>query len=184
MLASGRKGGMITLLIAAGLLGWVTSPAEAAVHVEGQVQAGGRAVAGSTVSLWAASADSPVRLAQVQTDADGNFVVSVDQTPLGASSVYLIANGGTAAVSRAGGANGAIALLAVLGGLPPARVIVNEFTTVASVWTHAQFLNGIAIQGHALGLRIAAGNVPNFVDFATGGWGVSIQDPLTHKSVI
>ena len=51
-------------------------------------------------------------------------------------------------------------------------------TTVASVWTHAQFLDGTAIKGHALGLRIAAGNVPNFVDLQTGGWGTTIQDPL------
>jgi hypothetical protein len=169
---------MVTLLIAAGLLGWVTGQAEAAVLVAGQVQAGGAAVAGSTVSLWAASAERPVRLTQVQSDADGNFAISVDQTPSGASSFYLIANGGTAAVSRASGANGAIALLAVLGGTPPSRVIVNEFTTVASVWTHAQLLDGTAIQGNALGLRIAAGNVPNFVDIATGGWGEAIQGPL------
>ena len=173
-----RKAGILTLLIAAGLLGWVTGPSEAAVRVEGQVQAGGGAVSGSTVSLWAASAGSPVRLAQVQTDAGGNFVLSVDQTPSGAPSFYLIANGGTAAISRAKGANGAIALLAVLGGAPPARVIVNEFTTIASVWTHAQFLSGTAIQGNMLGLRIAAGNVPNFVDITTGGWGEAIQGPL------
>ena len=173
-----RKAGILTLLIAAGLLGWVTGPSEAAVRVEGQVQAGGGAVSGSTVSLWAASAGSPVRLAQVQTDAGGNFVLSVDQTPSGAPSFYLIANGGTAAISRAKGANGAIALLAVLGGTPPARVIVNEFTTIASVWTHAQFLSGTAIQGNMLGLRIAAGNVPNFVDITTGGWGEAIQGPL------
>ena len=66
----------------------------------------------------------------------------------------------------------------MLGGKPPARVVVNEFTTVASVWTNAQFLDGVALQGHALGLRIAAGNVPSFVDLGTGGWGVAIQDPL------
>ena len=178
MLTCGRNGGMVTLLIAAGLLGWVTGPADAAVHVEGQVQAGGGAVVGSAVSLWAASTEAPVRLAQVQSGADGNFVVSVDQTPNGASSFYLIANGGTAAISKSSGANGAIALLAVLGGTPPARVIVNEFTTVASVWTHAQFLDGTAIRGDALRLRIAAGNVPNFVDLSTGGWGGAIQDPL------
>ena len=51
-------------------------------------------------------------------------------------------------------------------------------TTVASVWTNAQFLDGTAIKGHALGLKIAAGNVPSFVDLATGGWGATIQDPL------
>jgi hypothetical protein len=174
----GRKGAIVTLLIAAGWLGWVIGPAAAAVHVEGQVQAGGGAVAGSTVSLWAASADAPVRLAQVQTGADGSFVVSIDQTPSGASSFYLIANGGTAAISRASGANEAIALLAVLGATLPARVIVNEFTTVASVWTHAQFIDGTAIKGYALGLRIAAGNVPNFADLSTGGCGGMIQDGL------
>ncbi len=67
---------------------------------------------------------------------------------------------------------------AVLGGNAPAHVVVNEFTTVASVWTAAQFLDGTMIKGHALGLHIAAGNVPNFVDLATGGWGEAIQDPL------
>ena len=51
-------------------------------------------------------------------------------------------------------------------------------TTVASVWTNAQFLDGTAIKGPALSLRIAAGNVPNFVDLQTGGWGPAIQDPL------
>ena len=55
---------------------------------------------------------------------------------------------------------------------------INEFTTVASVWTHNQFIDGTAIKGHALGLRIAAGNVPNFVDLETGGYGVMIQDDL------
>src|SRR5262249_53911389 len=44
--------------------------------------------------------------------------------------------------------------------------------------THAQFLDGTAIKGHALGLKIAAGNVPSFVDLQSGGWGTTIQDPL------
>ena len=35
-----------------------------------------------------------------------------------------------------------------------------------------------AVSGNALGLRIAAGNVPNLVDTATGGWGKVILDPL------
>ena len=66
----------------------------------------------------------------------------------------------------------------MLGNSPPDKVVINEMTTVASVWTNAQFLDGTAIKGNALGLRIAAGNVPNFVDLATGGWGGAIQDPL------
>ena len=54
-------------------------------------------------------------------------------------------------------------------------------TTVASVWTNAQFLNGTALKGHPLGLRIAAGNVPSFVDLQTGGWGTTIQDSLNSS---
>src|SRR5262249_945156 len=34
------------------------------------------------------------------------------------------------------------------------------------------------IKGHALSLKIAAGNVPSFVDLPTGRWGTAIQDPL------
>ena len=40
-------------------------------------------------------------------------------------------------------------------------------TTVASVWTHNQFIDGTAIKGQPLQLKIAAGNVPSFVDLQT-----------------
>ena len=71
--------------------------------------------------------------------------------------------------------------MTVLGSEPPSSVVINELTTIASVWTHAQFVDGAAIEGHALGLRIAAGNVPNFVDLTTGGLGPVIQDPLNSS---
>ena len=78
------------------LLGSLTNSAMAATtRIEGQVQAGGGAVAGSTVSLWAASAGAPTQLAQAPTGADGQFVITVDQTPAGASIFYLVAAGGT-----------------------------------------------------------------------------------------
>jgi hypothetical protein len=165
--------------IAAGLLAqMIPSTAQAATRIEGQVQIGGGALAGSTVSLWAASADAPARLAQVQSDADGRFVVSVDATPSGVSSLYLVASGGTPAVSKAGGDNKGIDLLAVLGNDPPPKVVVNELTTVASAFTNARFIKGESISGNPLGLKIAAGNVPNLIDPATGGWGKVILDPL------
>jgi hypothetical protein len=81
-------------------------------------------------------------------------------------------------MNKGGGDNPALAFLAVLGGSAPAKVVVNEMTTVASVWTNAQFLDSAAIKGPALSLSVAAGNVPNFVDLSTGGWGATIQDPL------
>jgi hypothetical protein len=159
------------------LLG-VCCPAEAALRIQGQVEAGHGAVAGSTVSLWAAGADAPVRLAQTQTDAGGQFVVSVDQTPIGTPVLYLVASGGTPAAHKADGNNSALDLMAVLGAAPPAAVVVNELTTVASAFTNARFIKGDAISGNPLGLKIAAGNVPNLVDPATGAWGKVLLDPL------
>ncbi len=170
MLACTRKGGIITLLIAGALLGWVAGPAEAAVHVEGQVQAGGGPVAQSTVTLWAASANAPMQLGQTKTGADGHFAISVDQSVGNDAILYLVASGGTPAVNQVGGNNPTLDLLAVLGGTPPATVVVNELTTVASAFTAARFIDGESISGNPLGLRIAAGNVPNLVDPATGGW--------------
>ena len=161
-----------------GLLSLVSGTADAAVRIQGQVQAGGGAVAGSTVTLWAGSGGEPKQLAQAKTADDGSFALGTDETPGSGVSLYLIAQAGVASVNRDAGDNPALAFLAVLGGTPPAKVVVNEMTTIASVWTNAQFLDGAAIKGPALSLSIAAGNVPNFVDLPTGGWGGPIQDPL------
>ena len=168
-------------LLALGALGFLAvaaGAAEAAVRIDGQVQIGGGAVTGSTVSLWAASADVPTRLAQVQTDADGRFAVSVEATPSGASSLYLVASGGAPAINKAGGDGKGIDLLAVIGNDPPTKVVVNELTTVASAYTNARFITGESISGNPLGLRIASGNVSNLVDPVTGRWGKVILDPL------
>jgi len=66
----------------------------------------------------------------------------------------------------------------VLGTELPKTVTVNELTTVASTFTAARFIDGEAISGNPLGLRIAAGNVPNLVDPETGKWGKVLLDPL------
>ena len=166
------------MLLTGGLWGSMCSPAAADVRIEGQVQAGGAPLANSTVTLWAASAGEPRQLAQVKSGSDGRFQLLSQETPGTDVSLYLVARGGQATVNKGSGDNSAIALLTVLGNTPPGKVVINEMTTIASVWTNAQFLNGSAIKGPALSLRIAAGNVPNFVDVQTGGWGATIQDPL------
>ena len=135
-------------------------------------------MANSTVTLWADSAGEPTQLAQARTGDDGSFALNADATPGPGESLFVVAKGGVASVNKGAGDNPALAFLAVLGGEPPANVTINEMTTVASVWTNAQFLDGAAIRGPALSLSIAAGNVPNFVDLQTGGWGGPIQDPL------
>jgi len=147
-----------------------------AATISGEVRGAGSPIANSTVTLWAATADNPQQLAQARTGTDGGF--SLTANAAANSSLYLVASGGQPTASKVAGDNPAIALIAVLGSAPPSSVVVNEFTTVASVWTHNQFLEGTAIKGNALGLKIAAGNVPSFVDPSTGGWGGVIQDPL------
>jgi hypothetical protein len=147
----------------------------------GQVLGGGAPVERATVTLWAATAGAPVQLGQAATGADGRFTIDSSAASPKDASLYLIAEGGKSAADKTGGDNDRIALMTVLGSEPPSGVVINELTTIASVWTHAQFVDGAAIKGHALGLRIAAGNVPNFVDLTTGGLGPVIQDPLNSS---
>jgi hypothetical protein len=162
--------------VLAGLL--VATQATAAERLTGMVLGGGAPVVGSSVTLWAAGATAPRQLGQAKTGADGKFALQFKARGAADVSFYVVATGGKAASDKGSGDNTAIRLLAVLGSKPPPRVTINEMTTVASAWTHAQFIDGAAIQGNALGLRIAAGNVPSFVDLSTGGWGATIQDPL------
>ena len=61
-----------------GALGFAGASASAAVHLDGQVLAGGGPVAQSTVTLWAASVNEPTQLGQANTGDDGHFVISVD----------------------------------------------------------------------------------------------------------
>lgn len=145
--------------------------------LKGQVLGAGAPIANSSVTLWAASAGAPKQLAQARSDTDGRFTLTTPAAPAD-SSLYLVAQGGQPSANKAAGNNPAIALMTVLGSKPPAQVTINEMTTVASVWTHNQFIDGTAIKGQPLQLKIAAGNVPSFVDLATGGWGSTIQDPL------
>jgi hypothetical protein len=156
----------------------VYAAAAAPGQIRGQVLGGGAPIVNSTVTLWAASAGTPVQLGQAQTGNDGGFAMAVPDSLAADTSLYLVAKGGTPSTNKASGDNSAIALITVVGAKPPDMVAINEFTTVASVWTHAQFIDGTAIKGEPLQLKIAAGNVPSFVDLATGGWGGTIQDPL------
>jgi hypothetical protein len=164
----------LTLVAAAILVFGVTAHADETV--KGQVLGGGAPIAKSTVTLWEASAGAPKKLAVTKTNEDGRFEISGQGTSA-ESSLYLVATGGEPK-ARGGGDNPAIALLTVVGSRPPAHVVIDEMTTIASVVTHTQFIGGTAIKGPPLGLRIAAGNVPNFVDLETGGYGATILDAL------
>jgi hypothetical protein len=152
------------------------APASAQQQLEGQVLLAGEPIAGAAVTLWTAGADAPAQLAQAQTGADGRFALSA---PAGNNAtVYLVAKGGTPRAVANQVPNNAITLMVLLGNPLPRTVTVNELTTVASAFAAAQFIKGESLSGNPLGLRIAAGNVPNLVDPATGQWGKVLLDPL------
>ncbi|MBP8197709.1 MAG: hypothetical protein KAX64_04035, partial [Chromatiaceae bacterium] len=129
---------LIALAVASLLLG---GPA-AAESLKGEVLGGGAPIADSTVTLWAAGEGAPKELGRARTDAEGRFDLGVHRTDGGDVSLYLVAQGGRATASKTSGDNPAIALMTVLGAQPLAKVVINEMTTIASVWTHNQFVEG------------------------------------------
>jgi DNA-binding beta-propeller fold protein YncE len=169
------------LLMLIAVLALPAGPCSAAEIIKGQVLSGGAPVANSMVTLWAAAAGSPKKLSQGRSGPDGRFELTAAKAAGKDAMLYLVARGGQPAAGKIKGDNPAIALLAVLGSKSPAKVTINEMTTVASVWTHSQFIDGTAITGKPLQMKIAAGNVPNLVDLETGGLGPVIQDPLNSS---
>ncbi|HEY2120364.1 MAG TPA: hypothetical protein VGH37_14335 [Candidatus Acidoferrum sp.] len=156
----------------------IASSVLAADHLSGRVLGAGDPIANSIVILWEAGSNEPKKLAEAKTNDQGQFEIRSAAARGADSFLYLVATGGVPKAQKSSADNPAIALVTVLGNNPPPEMTINEFKTVASVWTHNQFIDGTAIKGLPLQLKIAAGNVPSFVDLATGGWGATIQDPL------
>src|SRR5262245_21566708 len=132
----------LILLAVGGTVMVAIAPASAQQRLEGQVLGAGAPIANATVTLLAASSGEPVQLSRTESSADGYFTLSFAQPQSGDTSLYLLATGGEPSANRGSGNNSSITLLAVLGATPPAKVTINEMTTIASVWTHAQFLEG------------------------------------------
>ncbi|TWU32781.1 Virginiamycin B lyase [Novipirellula aureliae] len=153
----------------------------AADGIKGQVEVGGGGISGAEVTLWLAGPGAPKKVAEAKTNDDGSYELALAGGTGGDGVLYLIAAGGQSKLSSGKEVNPAITLMATLGDTPPEIVTINELTTVASVWTGAQFLEGTVLSGDALGLQIAAGNVPNLVDLETGGLGSVIEDPLNSS---
>lgn len=156
----------------------LSAPAYAQDRIEGRVEAGGNPIAGADVTAWLSGSGAPQKLVETKTNDDGTYALTLASGRDDDGVVYLIAKGGEAKAADVNGANAATALMATLGAAPPPRVTINDLTTVASVWTGAQFLDGTAMSGNATGLAIASGNVPNLVNLETGGLGPVITNGL------
>ena len=85
---------LLTIGLTVAVLGCACMPSDAAVRLDGQVQAGGGPVANSTVMLWVASAGEPRQLGQTRTSSDGRFTRASDETVGADVIVYVVAKGG------------------------------------------------------------------------------------------
>ncbi len=166
----------LSAIVASGALLVIASVQATAASLTGNVLTAGQPVAGATVTLFAAGPGAATQLAQGDADDNGAFTLTYGDPPA-ERVLYIIAKGGAPKAAANKGANDSLVLLALLGAPFPHSVTVNELTTVASAFTAARFIEGEAISGGPLGLRIAAGNTPNLVDLQTGGWGKVIVDP-------
>ncbi len=151
----------------------------------GTVMTGTNPVSGATIQLYAAGqtgyGSKGTALIPVSTSAtttsNGGFAFTYGCPAAPGDQMYLVATGGDSGA----GPNAGLALMTALGSCHnsnlPASIVVNEATTVASVYSLAQFEslpatgNGIVIgtsATNAIGLANAMKTVPNLVDLPTG----------------
>ena len=65
-------------------------------------------------------------------------------------------------------------MLTVLDDKVSGSVVVNELTTVGSIWPNAQLLEGDAFSGSASALAIGSGQVRNLVNPGSGSYGETL----------
>lgn len=166
------------------LTGCGLNPGSAPTAVEGAsfqgvMRGGQQPIVGASMQLYAAgtggygSAASALLSPAVTTVANGSFSITGKYTcPSASSQVYLVGTVG----NPGGGTNTNSALMAALGSCgnlsSSTFVIVNEVTTVASVWALSPFMTGAANLGasatNAAGLQNAFADVPTLTDIANG----------------
>jgi len=127
--------------------------------VNGVLQVKGAPSPGWTVELYATGANGARVVDTATTDGQGAFRLRTRPRRSEDVVQYVVATRGPADL-----------LIVALGPAAetPSDIVVNELATIATVWTHAQFIDGSTIAGNPVGLRAAARNVPNLVDLRTG----------------
>jgi hypothetical protein len=158
--------------------------------LQGVVQAGTQPVVGAQVALYAAGTIGYASLAtplavpggasSVTTRGDGSFTLPAGYVCPQGGQVYLVATGGKVASFAA---NPNLSMMTALGpcsNLGSTPVVINEVTTVASVWPLAQFSTNQPLTGlsgylnlgtsstNTVGLARAFATVNNLVDVTTG----------------
>ena len=126
----------------------------------------GEPVEGASISLWqTVGGEEPKRLQTTSSDSKGTFNIAIAHSE--GAVHYLVTKGG----SVDGWQAEKLTMLTVLNESILDKVVVNELTTIGSVWPNAQLLSGDMLKGSTSGLAIGSGQVQNLVNQSTGGHG-------------
>jgi hypothetical protein len=158
------------VVVAMGLTLAATADAErpSETTVRGSVRSGDTALAGYSVSVYAAVVDRRphwVRLGSDITDDGGSFDItySMPQRLTGSKPLLFVeAASGRAMLTSA---------IGIAPGTVPGHVVVNERTTVATGNAFAQFVDGHRVVGNRYGMRNAVRMAANLADPQTGAVG-------------
>jgi hypothetical protein len=146
----------------------------------GKVLAGTQPIAGAAVQIYAAgttgngSASASLLTTAVTTDASGAFTIPASYyCPVAGSQLYVIARGGNVGTAAA---NSGIGLASVIGACnqltASSQFVINEVTTVATVWALAQFIASDTSVGasatNAQGFANAIATVANLANITAG----------------
>lgn len=141
---------------------------------KGRVNSAGKPIVGATVKLYQAGTsfqDSAIILGSAVTSPGGAFEIQYTTPNNNDAVLYLIAEGGSVH-KRPPLYNTSIRLATVLDrNVIPGTVAITERTTVATVYTMAQFLKNGAIAGPSPGVPNAADILSNLVNLKSGGIG-------------
>ena len=170
---------MALLLCGCGYSGQAVS-ANGVMALGGAVNGGDQPVSGASIQLYAAgssgvaSAAQPLLSTPVQTDSSGKFSIAESYNcPSPSTLVYVVARGGNPGLAG-GASNAALTLTAMAGtcsALSSAPLVVNEVTTVGTVWPLAQYMASATNVGAAAndaGFAAAVASVPEFINSAKG----------------
>jgi hypothetical protein len=158
-------------------------------QLRGSIHGGQQPVSGASVQLYAAGTTgygvsaTALLASPVMSDASGSFTITGDYTcPSSSSELYLVATGGNPGLGP-GTNNAALAMMTALGPCslhgsqytldPNAFIVINEATTVASVYALAAFMGADATHlgtsgTNAVGLANSFQIVNNLVNTSTG----------------
>jgi hypothetical protein len=170
----------ILTLTGCGLSGSAVAPPGGDALI-GSVRGGNQPVSGSHIQLYATgtsgagSAAQPLLSNSVESDSNGNFLIPAGfPCPSQSSQIFLVANGGNPGLSS-GTDNQALALTVMLGSCSSLSttniIVVDEVTTVGSVWPVAHYMKSPTALGSAAGdtaFLSAVSSVPEFINLAKG----------------